>query len=73
MTRSTELDTWFDHWSAHIDEWESRTGRTLLGISSNRGSFEQWCDRHNHKMALIRTTMSTLAAVASLMVLWKVW
>ncbi len=73
MTRSSELDTWLNHWSGQIDEWEQRTGNTLLGISSNRGSFEQWCDRHNHKMALIRTTMSTLAALASVIVLWKVW
>ena len=73
MTKSKELDTWLDHWSGHIDEWEKRTGKTLLGITSNRGSFEQWCNRHNHKMALIRTAMSTLAAVASVIVLWKVW
>ncbi len=73
MTRSAELDTWLDHWSGQIDEWEQRTGKTLLGISSNRGRFEKWCDRHNHKMALIRTMMSTLAALASLAVLWKVW
>ncbi len=73
MTRSSELDTWLNHWSGQIDEWEQRTGNTLLGISSNRGSFEKWCDRHNHKMALVRTMMSTLAALASLAVLWKVW
>ena len=33
----------------------------------------KWADRHNHKMAFVRTIMSTLAAVASLFVLYKVW
>ena len=40
---------------------------------SQRGHMEQWADRHNHTVALIRTVMSTVAAVASALVLWKVW
>ncbi len=40
---------------------------------SERGQIERWADRHNHKMAFIRTIMSTLAAIASLFVLYKVW
>ena len=38
-----------------------------------RGLIGRWCDRHNHKMALIRTLMSTVAAIASVAVLVKVW
>jgi len=73
MTRSQELDTWFDQWSSNINDWEERTGKRFLSFKSNRGSWEQWADRHNNKMALIRTIMSTLAAVASVAVLIKVW
>ena len=73
MTRSQELDTWFDQWSSNINDWEERTGKRFLSLKSNRGSWVQWADRHNNKMALIRTIMSTLAAVASVAVLIKVW
>jgi hypothetical protein len=38
-----------------------------------RGKIETWLDRHNHKMELMRTVTSALAAVASSIVLWKVW
>jgi len=40
---------------------------------TERGIFECWLDRHNHKMELMRTVTSALAAVASTIVLWKVW
>ena len=40
---------------------------------SDRGKFERWFDRHNHKMELMRTLTSALAAVASSIVLFKVW
>lgn len=73
MTRSQELDAWFDQWSSNINDWEERTGKTFLSLKGNRGSWEQWADRHNNKMALIRTIMSSLAAMASLAVLYKVW
>ncbi len=73
MTRSKELDAWFDEWSSNINDWEDRTGKTFLSLKSQRGSVEQWADRHNHKMAFVRTIMSTLAAIASLAVLYKVW
>lgn len=73
MTRSQELDTWFDQWSSNINDWEERTGKSFLSLKTDRGSIEKWADRHNHKMAFIRTIMSTLAAVASVAVLIKVW
>jgi hypothetical protein len=36
---------------------------------SDRGSFERWLDRHNHKMELMRTLTSLIAAVSSTVVL----
>ena len=39
----------------------------------DRGIMECWLDQHNHKMGLMRTLTSVVAAVASTMVLWKVW
>ena len=38
-----------------------------------RSNVEKWLDKHNHKMELIRTLTSTLAAIASSIVLFKVW
>lgn len=35
----------------------------------DRGSFERWLDRHNHKMELMRTLTSLIAAVSSTVVL----
>jgi len=40
---------------------------------SERGNLERWLDRHNHKMEFMRTMTSALAALASTIVLWKVW
>ena len=40
---------------------------------SNRGTFEKWLDRHNHKMELIRTLTSALAAFSSSVVLILLW
>jgi len=36
---------------------------------AERGSFERWLDRHNHKMELMRTLTSLIAAVSSTVVL----
>ncbi len=36
---------------------------------SERGRFERWLDRHNHKMELMRTLTSLIAAVSSTVVL----
>lgn len=38
-----------------------------------RGSLERWLDKHNHKMELLRTLTSAIAAVASMVVLLIVW
>jgi len=35
-----------------------------------RGRVERWLDKHNHKMELIRTLTSAIAAVASTIVLF---
>ena len=65
MTRSPELDAWLSTWSDKIHEWE-------LEITS-RGRFEQWLDKHNHVMALLRTVSSFMAAIFSGMVLYLVF
>lgn len=36
---------------------------------SDRGRLERWLDRHNHKMELMRTLTSLIAAVSSTVVL----
>ena len=39
----------------------------------NRGGFEKWLDAHNHKMELMRTTFSFIAASTGILVLLKVF
>ena len=39
----------------------------------NRGVFEKWLDAHNHKMELMRTTFSFIAAITGMLVLLKVF
>lgn len=39
---------------------------------SDRGRFERWLDRHNHKMELLRTLTSMIAAVSSTLVLMMI-
>jgi len=35
--------------------------------------WEMWFDRHKRVMEFLRTLTSALAAIASTIVLWKVW
>ena len=71
MTRSPEMDAWLDQWSEKITDWETRNGKNLLGGNSQRGKIESWLDRHNHKMELMRTMTSLMAAVFSALALGK--
>tara|TARA_R110000782_G_scaffold16836_1_gene47780 strand:- start:485 stop:730 length:246 start_codon:yes stop_codon:yes gene_type:complete len=78
MTRSQELDEWLTQWSNRITEWETETGKTMLGdniltISPPRGRIERWLDKHNHKMEFLRTLTSALAAAAGLAVFLKIF
>jgi len=38
-----------------------------------RGKVERWLGRHNHKMEFLRTLTSGLAALASTIVMYKLW
>ena len=38
-----------------------------------RGELEHWLDRHNHKMELLRTITSVVAAIAGVAVFLKVF
>jgi len=38
-----------------------------------RSKFERWLDRHNHKMELMRTVFSFLAAITGVMVFCKLF
>lgn len=73
MTRSNQLDQWLTSWSDKINTWESETGQTFLGDHrlevTNRDRLERWLDKHNHKLELIRTFSSLLAATFSGLVL----
>lgn len=78
MTRSPELTQWLDNWSQQIADWEQETGQTFLGdnrlmVQAPRGRFERWLDKHNHKMELLRTLTSAIAAVAGVAVFLKVF
>jgi len=76
MARSKQLDQWLTAWSQKINSWESETGETFLGDNrleiTNRDRFERWLDKHNHKLELIRTCSSLMAATFSGLVLWLV-
>jgi hypothetical protein len=39
----------------------------------DRSNFEKWLDRHNHEMELVRTFTSAIGAIASVIVLLKVF
>jgi len=76
MSQKNNLEEWLDKLSADIEKWETKTGRTFLGgilTSHERGLWERWFDKHNHKMAGIRTITSALAIVLSTIILYKVW
>jgi hypothetical protein len=40
---------------------------------NGRSNLEKWLDKHNHFMAFLRTLTSGIAAVASTIVLYKIW
>lgn len=42
-------------------------------MGKKRGGWEQWLDRHNHKMELARTIGSILAALTGVMVFLKIF
>jgi len=78
MTRSPGLTQWLDNCSQQIADWEQETGQTFLGegrlvVQAPRGRFERWLDQHNHKMELLRTLTSAIAAVAGVAVFLKVF
>jgi hypothetical protein len=39
----------------------------------SRGGLENWLDKHNHKMELLRTVTSTLAALTGVLIFVKVF
>jgi len=71
---SYDLDAWLDKCSQQITDWEESTGQEFLGnrklvIMASRGIFERWLERHNHKMAFLRTVGAIAAAIFSGLVL----
>ncbi len=42
-------------------------------MSKQRGKIELWLDKHNHKMELLRTTSSILAALMGVLVFLKIF
>jgi hypothetical protein len=42
-------------------------------MKREQSEFEKWLDNHNHEMEFLRTVCSLLAAIASTMVLLKVF
>ena len=44
-----------------------------MSYAPKRGHFEKWLDKHNHKMELMRTLFSLLAAVTGIMVFLKIF
>ena len=48
------------------DKWEER-------LLSPKDNYERWIDKHNHKLELIRTIGSIIAAITGLLVLLKVF
>jgi len=45
----------------------------LQNDGHERGDFEHWLDKHNHKMELLRTITSAVAAIAGVAVFLKVF
>jgi hypothetical protein len=71
---SYELDEWLATLSDQFPPCEELTGQEFLGdrklvIMAPRGRFERWLDRHNHKMAFLRTIGAVAAAIFSGLVL----
>lgn len=44
-----------------------------MDLNGKRGQFERWLDLHNHKMELMRTSFSFVAATTGILVLLKVF
>ena len=42
-------------------------------VERRRGRFELWLDKHNHEMELLRTLTSAIGAIASVIILLKVF
>ena len=42
-------------------------------IDSPKDNYERWIDKHNHKLELVRTLGSIIAAVTGLLVFLKVF
>lgn len=42
-------------------------------MNKKRGKFEKWLDEHNHKMELMRTMFSLIAAITGIFVFLKVF
>tara|TARA_Y100000310_G_scaffold153804_1_gene153337 strand:- start:14100 stop:14267 length:168 start_codon:yes stop_codon:yes gene_type:complete len=49
-----------------IDKWEER-------LAAPKDNYERWIDKHNHKLELIRTVGSVIAAITGLLVFLKVF
>ena len=47
-------------------KWEKR-------LTDNRDNYERWIDRHNHKLELVRTLGSVIAAITGLLVFLKIF
>ena len=69
MPRSEEFHEWLDKWSEHLSDEQLRDIFAL----PKRGRIERWLDRHNHKMELIRTFGSVLAAITGVCIFLKVF
>jgi hypothetical protein len=48
------------------DKWEER-------LLSPKDNYERWIDKHNHKLELVRTIGSIIAAITGLLVFLKVF
>lgn len=69
MPRSKEFHAWLDEWSSHLTDQELQDIFSLR----ERGRLERWLDRHNHKMELMRTLGSALAAITGILVFLKLF
>ena len=48
------------------DKWEDR-------LEAPKDNYERWIDKHNHKLELVRTVGSIIAAATGLLVFLKVF
>ena len=76
MARVKSLNTEFTKAYNKLEKYEEEEKLETNGYSwfSNlMYSFERWLDKHNHKMELLRTLSSFLAALFSALVLLKLF